>query len=126
MIGTTNANSGTQVFYLGTGTSFDVSNVPGYQNLTVDNFIIDCGKLTVSGSATYCGGCSNSNILVPEYDASTGKLTISNTSISASNGETHNGVWNYGEGFSDKGFTINVSASRVPHVWLCKGKIKQL
>lgn len=126
MIGTTNANSGTQVFYLGTGTSFDVSNVPGYQNLTEDNFIVDCGTYTVSGSATYCGGCSASNSLKKSYNASTGILTISDTSVGASNGETHTAVWEYGTGFEDKGFTINVSASRNPQVWLVKGNIKQL
>lgn len=126
MTGKTNAGSGAQVFYLGTGTSFDVSNVPGYQNLTVDNFIVDCGTYTVSGSGTYCGSCSNSSSLVKSYNASTGILTISNECVSASHGETHNAVWEYGEGFSDKGFTINISASRNPQVWLCKGKIKQL
>ena len=124
MIGTTNANSGTQV--LGEGTSFDVSNVPGYQRFTEDNFIVDCGTYTVSGSATYCGGCSASKVLKKSYNASTGILTISDTSVGASNGETHNAVWEYGTGFDDKGFTININASRSPQVWLVKGKIKQL
>ena len=37
------------VYYLGTGTSFDVSNIPGYQNLTKDNFIVcACSSFVVT------------------------------------------------------------------------------
>lgn len=116
-----------QVYYLGEGTSFNVSSIEGYEKLTADNFIVDCGLYGVSGSATYCGGASNSTRLTKSYNPSTGLFTINNTSVGASNGETHNAVWEYGEGFSDKGFTINIAASRSPQVWVVVGgQIKTL
>lgn len=76
MTGKTNAGSGAQVFYLGTGTSFDVSNVPGYQNLTEDNFIVGMTSATCKSD----GWIGKFNRYVGKtYDASTGKLTISVT-----------------------------------------------
>ena len=90
MIGKTNAGSGTQVFYLGTGTSFDVSNVPGYQNLTADNFIVGANRMSVSGGgrcpyrddismSVYGGGTISKS-----YNASSGILTINGVSGGAS------------------------------------------
>ena len=78
-----------QVYYLGTGTSFDVSGIPGYQNLTKDNFIVGASAMSVSGgggvayrddlSMSVAGGGSISK----SYDASKGVLTISGVSGSA-------------------------------------------
>ena len=126
MIGQTNAVNSGLVYYLGTGTKFDVSNIPGYEKFTKDNFIVDCGTYSVSGSGTFCGSCSNSGKLTKSYNASTGILTISGTSISKRNSEVHNAVWSYGEGFSDKTFEISIKASRSPQVWLCRGKIQNV
>ncbi|MBQ3352150.1 hypothetical protein IJG91_00580 [Candidatus Saccharibacteria bacterium] len=54
---------------LGTGTSFDVSSYPGYQNFTADNFMIvfpSGGSASTSG-----GGCKG-------YDA-TGTFSVTKT-----------------------------------------------
>ena len=91
MVGVTHSgNSGTTVYYLGTGTSFDVSNIPGYQNLTDENFIVGALSMNVSGG----GGCpyrddismsvSGGGTISKTYVPSTGKLTISQISGSAS------------------------------------------
>lgn len=122
MIGTTNVG-GCQIYYLGTGTSFDVSSIPGYQNLTADNFIVDCGEYTVSASCSLGGSGSNRASITKKYDASTGILTLGNTQLSASGGTTYNAVWEYGESFSNRYVSGSASVSRKPQVWLCKGKI---
>lgn len=126
MIGKTNAGSGTQVFYLGTGTSFDVSNVPGYQNLTEDNFIVDCGSYSLNVSCSLGGSGSNNTSITKKYNPVTGILTLENTSVSASGGTNFSAVWEYGEGFSNRYVYGSASVTRNPQVWLCKGKIKQL
>lgn len=64
---------------LGTGTSFDVSSYPGYQNFTVDNFMI-------SGNATkavvlmhsHTQGDNQTSANLFSYDANTGKLSVTN------------------------------------------------
>lgn len=125
MIGTTNANSGTQVFYLGEGTSFDVSDIPGYKELTVDNFIVDCGTYNLNVSCSLGGSGSNSTRLTKNYNASTGVFTLGNTSVSASGGTNYSAVWEYGEGFTNRYVHGDANVTRNPQVWLCKGKIKQ-
>ena len=115
-----------QVFYLGTGLSFDVSGIDGYKNLTVDNFLVDCGTYSVSAACSLGGSGSNSATLTKSYDASKGILTIGNASVSASGGTTWNAVWEYGDGFSDKYVYGSASVSRQPQVWLCKGQIRNL
>lgn len=86
MIGTTNANSGTQVFYLGTGTSFDVSNIPGYQNFTADNFVIVAKSIySFTSSESHAHSyVSNSVTIKPtcSYNNKTGILSVSNTGAS--------------------------------------------
>ena len=55
-----------QVFYLGKGMSFNVSHIPGYQNLTADNFLVVANSITINGtffnnghdSSYYCGNAS--------------------------------------------------------------------
>lgn len=89
MVGATHVNSGGLVYYLGTGTSFDVSHIPGYKNLNEDNFIVGASAMRVSGgggvacrddlSMSVIGGGSISK----SYDASKGVLTISGVSGSA-------------------------------------------
>lgn len=89
MVGATHVNGGGLAYYLGTGTSFNVSHIPGYQNLTKDNFIVGASAMSVSGgggvayrddlSMSVIGGGSISK----SYDASKGVLTISGVSGSA-------------------------------------------
>lgn len=118
--------AGNQVYYLGTGTSFDVSSIPDYQNLTADNFIVDCGTYTVNASCSLGGSGSNSAKISKSYDASTGVLTLNDTSVSASGGTTYSAVWDYGEGFTEQYVYGAASVTRQPQVWLCKGKIRTL
>lgn len=76
-------NSCNQVYYLGTGTSFDVSGIPGYQNLTADNFIVGIGSMPYSSTGSSSAidnnvkGRASGLTLSKSYNASTGKLTIS-------------------------------------------------
>lgn len=130
MIGETNAGSGALVYYLGTGTSFNVSGIPGYSNLTADNFIVEGTAGSASGTCAYGnrkaldGAYSSStslNVSVGSYskayNASTGVLTISNPTLSAS----VSGTSSY--------HSVSGSASAVlgaPKVYLIKGKIKSL
>lgn len=80
------------VYYLGTGTSFDVSNIPGYQNLTKDNFIVCACSLSGSGTGGYYFNSVTESTnfsmptVTPTVTYSNGKLTITNTSTSGSAG----------------------------------------
>lgn len=108
--------TGNQVYYLGTGTSFNVSSIPGYQNLTADNFIVGACSMSASGG----GSCpyrddismsvSGSGSISKSYDASTGKLTISGVRGHAS----------VNNGGPDAYFTLTYFA------YLIKGKIKSV
>ena len=68
------------IIYLGIGTTFDVTSYEGYENFTVDNFIIGA----LSGSDAQSGSRSENNTyakisgfsLQKTYDESTGSLTI--------------------------------------------------
>lgn len=86
------ALNSSSVYYLGTGTSFDVSNIPGYQNLTKDNFIVCACSLSGSGTGGYYFNSvtESSNFsmptVTPTVTYSNGKLTITNTSTSGSAG----------------------------------------
>lgn len=121
MIGKTNANAGTQAYYLGEGTSFDVSGIPGYQNLTADNFLVVAGSITINGtffnngydSSYYCGNPSTS-VVTKSYNAASGVFTCGN-SVSTK----------YYPGQTAAGDYYNtVSAAFSPKVYLVKGKIK--
>ena len=118
MVGTTHVGGDTPVYYLGTGTSFDVSGIPGYQNLTANNFII--GGLSASSSSggkvpykddvsLSLGGFS----LGKKYNATTGKLTISGNSYSSS-------------ASSSSGGSASASTSIKTFAYLIKGDIKSL
>lgn len=115
MIGSTNAGSACQVYYLGTGTSFDVSNIPGYQNLTANNFIVGATGLGLSGGGScpyrddISMGCSGGGSISKSYNATTGKLTIGAVSGSV---YVNNG-----------GPTANVGLGGY-FAYLVKGKIK--
>lgn len=119
MVGATNVNGGGLVYYLGTGTSFDVSHISGYQNLTADNFIVCLPeKLTLSASGGGRGssgtGRTVSGTSGKSYNASTGILTVNSLSTSFGIGaDEGNGHWCNG--------SASVSA---PKVYLVKGKIK--
>lgn len=108
-------NECTQVYYLGTGTSFNVSNIPDYQNLTKDNFIIRA--ISASFSAGEYGGYWNlggSFTPTVSYDSNTGVAKITGTSFSNS--------WRSDDG----GANYHESGSLSFDVYLIKGKIKQL
>lgn len=85
------------IICLGEGTSFDVSNYDGYENFTLNNFIVCLSKVSTSNNDH--GRASNVNIgtgtitvsPVINYDSSTGMLTISNFKASASRGISVNG-----------------------------------
>ena len=103
-------NSCNQVYYLGTGTSFDVSGIPGYQNLTADNFIVATTSGVATGS-TYEVTRSVTTNIQKSYNSQTGRLTVSGTSNSADN-NSH--PW------------YHVSISITVMVYLVIGKIKTL
>lgn len=72
--------------YLGTGTSFNVSNKANYKNFTTDNFILIINDIQINSSGTdndaYNGSYNHSGNLIPtiSYDPSTGIVTVNNTS----------------------------------------------
>ena len=86
------ALNSSSVYYLGAGTSFDVSNIPGYQNLTKDNFIVCACSLSGSGTGGYYFNSVTESTnfsmptVTPTVTYSNGKLTITNTSTSGSAG----------------------------------------
>lgn len=86
------ALNSSSVYYLGTGTSFDVSNIPRYQNLTKDNFIVCACSLSGSGTGGYYFNSVTESTnfsmptVTPTVTYSNGKLTITNTSTSGSAG----------------------------------------
>ena len=117
MLGSTNSGNSGLVYYLGSGTSFDVSNIPGYQNLTADNFIVGATRLNLSGGGR-CPyrddirmSCGGGGTITKSYNAQTGKLTIGTISgsVSVNNGGPSASV-NLGEYFA----------------YLVKGNIKQI
>ncbi len=113
------ALNSSNIYYLGEGTTFDVSSINGYQKFTVDNFLVDCGSYSISGSVTIVGrSSSNSTKLTKSYDAQKGILTIGNASLTTSAGANHNACWNYGDSFSDAYVGYNATTSRKPQVWL--------
>lgn len=71
-----------QIYDLGTGTSFDVTEYAGYKNFTADNFICEPVQQTVGSWGSVASGA---NSYVPQgrsraymsktYDASTGILS---------------------------------------------------
>lgn len=112
-------NECTQVYYLGTGTSFDVSNIPDYQNLTEHNFLVTVesapGVGTGTGSMEYWAAASASGFAVSKnYNASTGKLTVDGISQSI----VLNCAGNDAGKQDPKKQTLNIK------VYLVKGKIK--
>ena len=80
--------SGGKPIYLGTGTTFDVSSYRGYENFTINNFIICASSVstrTYDGGGhdmgSYAGSSCSINP-VGTYNPSNGVLTISGTSSS--------------------------------------------
>ena len=74
-------NQGVKVYYLGTGSSFNVSTYPDYKSFTVDNFLVG-GNVTIqavweTGSVTRTSTYSISK----SYNNSTGILSLKNTTI---------------------------------------------
>ena len=71
--------------YLGSGTSFDVSSYPGYQNFTADNFIVEPIGTSIPSNfgpnpgagynVGFWGVTGGSASIVKNYDATTGVLT---------------------------------------------------
>ena len=73
--------------YLGAGTSFNVSNIPGYRNFTVNNFAIEQnGNISFTGPQVATGGyddnylqANGGSTINKSYNANTGVLTASIT-----------------------------------------------
>jgi hypothetical protein len=88
------SGGGSRVIYLGTGTSFNLSQIlpDDYQNLTADNFIVGAANLNgASTSAATWGDHYNvgaktgtTSPIGKTYDATTGTLTLTNTTYSVS------------------------------------------
>lgn len=81
-------NAGSQVYYLGTGTSFNIAQMfpNDYTNLTADNFLVvaDDGTISASGSGSYgsstwSGSSTSATNITKNYDAISGVLTCKNT-----------------------------------------------
>lgn len=119
-------NECTQVYYLGTGTSFDVSNIPDYQNLTKDNFVMDIASISVNAYANVNGSGLGNNGAKPTlaYDANTGKVSITGTTITAGTSFSFNAAYPYGHGYSDHSANGGATVNITPKVYLVKGKIK--
>ena len=89
----TSSNRGADTFhpfsgyeYLGTGTSFNVTNIQGYQNLTADNFVCEPTAVAVIPNTYGYNGGGGHNVgqwgitggsggITKSYNASTGVLT---------------------------------------------------
>lgn len=119
MVGTTHVGSESQVYYLGTGTSFNVSSIPGYQNLTKNNFILvpNNGSGYGDNNGNYCNQNEDyqpyAGYTAPScvYNSSTGVLTVTN------------GYATGGGRLSDHG-TPTMNITLTTKVYLVKGKIK--
>lgn len=116
MNGQTNVG-GSQVYYLGTGTSFDVSSIAGYKNFDASNFIVAYKntsltlKVDGNGSTAEGDGSASASLSI-NYDASTGKLTIGGVGVSKS-------IEYYGaEAWTNVSIGIGV--------YLVKGKVRTL
>lgn len=92
--------SGSDIYDLGTGTSFDVSSITGYRNFTADNFIITAGtastskNISYSSSNGYASGSSNSSAscsVTKTYNANTGILTANQKIGISVSGTTRSG-----------------------------------
>lgn len=106
---------GCQIYYLGTGTSFDVSSIPGYQNLTADNFVVmpNTGRNETSYNCNDTDrGISTSLTRSIAYNKSSGTFTCSYTA----SGGAH----------SANGGNGGVSVSVACKVYLIIGKIKTI
>lgn len=71
-------NNYKRVKYLGSGTTFDLSNYDGYTSFTNNNFIVGITSSSI-GCDTYMAGNGNrySYTVSPSYNSSTGLLNIS-------------------------------------------------
>lgn len=97
------------VYRLGAGMSFNVSHIPGYTRFTADNFIVCSTPCT--GNAVEFHSCSAVASHQKTYNASTGVLTITGGSASASDAGSVS--------------TCQLSMSlAAPYVFLVKGSIK--
>lgn len=91
--------SGTSnVIYLGTGVSFNVSNVAGYQNFTAANFIVGVtaignldARARTNNEHRYVTTLVTGFSLSKSYNASTGVLTVSGTGygVTTCNDDAH-------------------------------------
>lgn len=71
------------LIYLGTGTSFNVSSISGYQNFTTANFLVVTHSINESscdadeGRPYSHGGGGGTPAKISSYNASTGQVTVS-------------------------------------------------
>ncbi|MDD3452841.1 MAG: prepilin-type N-terminal cleavage/methylation domain-containing protein [Bacilli bacterium] len=88
---------GKQVVLLGTGpATYDVTSYPGYQSFTASNFIVE-GYSGAGATADHNRGASATAYIGKTYNATTGKLTVTNGSAS---GDVSNSVLKYIYGYA--------------------------
>ena len=128
MVGNTHGVNSNLVYDLGAGTEFDVTNIPGYKNLTVDNFIIVVSNISVSTDVAGNKGWGNSaGNIVPakSYDATTGKLVLSDLTAKATTQKRCNFSYN-NQLSSDHTITSSGTATLNCKVYCIIGNIKQI
>lgn len=115
--------SGSDIYDLGTGESFDVSSITGYRNFTAANFIITAGAASTSknisyaSSNGYASGTSNSSAncsVTKTYNANTGILTANQKIDISVSGTTRSGG---SSPFTGSGSGTN-SATTAVHAYL--------
>lgn len=129
-----NSNLGGKVYYLGTGTSFDIKSIfpDDYMKFTVDNFIVCQNKLSLSAKSSMVArhpefnrgdSASNTGTISPSYsyNASTGILSVTVNSGSIST-YAYTGPDSY---FSSTSSSCTITAN-APQVYLVTGEIENV
>lgn len=124
MVGRTNAVSGSQIYDLGTGMSFDVSGIVGYENFTADNFIVCASNYSYKTSAWLSGqlddDTGNEDVsVVYSKEYSNGILTITQTGVTTKQVNSSGASGTYAQGRTML-FLQN------PRVYLVRGEIKEI
>ena len=108
------------IVYLGTGTSFDVSDILGFEKFTEENFIVGVDELyemqgtNITGSHKYISAKLSGFSIEKTYDKTTGVLTISGLNYKMTVCNDNSFLF-----CSD----ISVSKSVIPYAYLVNGTI---
>ena len=121
MVGNTHGVNSNLVYFLGTGTLFNVSNIPGYKKFSVDNFLpvitgasaISTDLIFFSKGGNWSGASVSGFTVSKAYDPATGQLTISAT-------QQIEATCNNTDQVKHSSQNMNIS------VYLIKGKIKTI